>query len=92
MSIPVSMVNNTLPPNVKNEKVIVQGVIDGLVINGQSGEIVDYKTDRVDTLEELALRYKTQLDYYQMALEQILKCKVKERYLYSFKLGKEIQI
>ena len=54
--------------------------------------LVDYKTDKVDTLEELALRYKTQLDYYQMALEQILKCKVKERYLYSFKLGKEIQI
>lgn len=85
--------NKLRPQYPESETVLIQGVIDVFFYDDDGGIIlVDYKTDKVDTLEELALRYKTQLDYYQMALEQILKCKVKERYLYSFKLGKEIQI
>ena len=92
MSIPVSMVNNTLPPNVKNEKVIVQGVIDGLVINGQSGEIVDYKTDRVDTLEELCERYKGQMTVYKKAAEECFGLQNVTVTLYSFHLSKEISI
>ena len=92
MSIPVSMVNNTLPPNVKNEKVIVQGVIDGLVINGQNCEIVDYKTDRVDTLEELCERYKGQMTVYKKAAEECFGLQNVTVTLYSFHLSKEISI
>ncbi len=73
------------------ETVLVQGVID--VFFDEGGELVlaDYKTDVVKCAEELIERYKTQMDYYQMALEQITGKKVKERWLYSFYLQQEIK-
>lgn len=54
--------------------------------------LADYKTDKVSCKEELVRRYRTQLDYYQMALEQITGKRVKERYLYSFYLQEEIDV
>ncbi|MBQ2258100.1 MAG: helicase-exonuclease AddAB subunit AddA [Lachnospiraceae bacterium] len=80
------------PDYPSTETVLIQGVID--VFFYEDGEIVlaDYKTDRVSCAQELADRYRTQLDYYQMALEQITGKKVKERYLYSFYLQEEIDV
>ena len=53
--------------------------------------LVDYKTDVVPTPESLVDRYKTQVDYYQEALEKLTGKKVKERSLYSFYFGTEVQ-
>lgn len=92
MSIPVSMVNVNLPDNVNDEKVIVQGVVDGLIINGKNGEIVDYKTDRVDTVEELCERYKGQMTIYKKAAEECFGLQNVTVTLYSFHLSKEISI
>jgi ATP-dependent helicase/nuclease subunit A len=74
----------------KDEKVLIQGIIDVYFI--EDGEIIllDYKTDAVKTGDELKMRYKTQIDYYTEALERITGLKVKERILYSFALGKEV--
>ena len=76
----------------EEELVLIQGVID--VFFYEDGGIVfaDYKTDRVEDEKQLADRYRAQLDYYQRALEQITGKRVKERYLYSFYLQKEIAI
>ena len=56
--------------------------------------LLDYKTDRIPRGEAgdelLRKRYKTQLDYYQMAIEQILGKKVKDRILYSVIMNREI--
>ena len=56
--------------------------------------LMDYKTDRVPwgkAGEELLIRrYKTQLDYYQQAIEQITGKKVKDRILYSVIMNREI--
>ena len=38
-------------------------------------------------MDELWNRYETQMDYYREALEALEGRKVRERYLYSFKLG-----
>ena len=72
------------------ELLIVQGIID--LFFEEDGEIVllDYKTDRVRTEEELTGRYRIQLEYYQEALEKSLGKHVKEKLIYSFALGKEI--
>ena len=72
------------------ETVLIQGVID--VFFYEDGELViaDYKTDRVEQAVELEKRYRTQLDYYQRALEQITGAHVKERIIYSFALAQEI--
>ena len=56
--------------------------------------LVDYKTDHVplgkagETM--LIQRYKTQMDYYQRAIEQISGKKVKDRILYSVIMDREI--
>ena len=71
---------------------MVQGIID-LYFEEEDGIVLlDYKTDRVKTEEELAGRYEIQLDYYQEALERSLNKKVKERLLYSFALQKTIRV
>lgn len=91
MSIPVSLINDSLSRET-NENVIVQGVVDGLIINGQSGEIVDYKTDRVATQEELCERYKGQMSIYKKAAEECFGLQNVTVTLYSFHLSKEISV
>ena len=89
MLLPVSLVNNDLT---NDENVIVQGIIDGLIINGKSGEIVDYKTDRVASEEELCERYKGQMNIYKKAAEECFGLQNVTVSLYSFHLSKEISV
>lgn len=76
----------------EEETVLVQGIID--VYFEEDGELVvaDYKTDVVGTEEELVNRYRVQLAYYAEALEKLTGKKVKEKVIYSFYLGKEMQV
>lgn len=75
------------------ETVLVQGVID-LYYKDQNDEIVlvDYKTDFVQTPEELVAKYQVQLDFYKKALEEALDQKVHHVFIYSTFLGKEIEV
>ncbi len=69
------------------ETVLVQGIADCLFYENGGWVIVDYKTDRVDTAEELAARYRTQLELYAHALADGLGETVNGCLLYSFHLG-----
>lgn len=89
LGIPADQVKPGFPPE---ETVLIQGVIDVFFYEGDEIVLADYKTDKVSCKEELEKRYKTQLDYYQKALEQITGRRVKERYLYSFYLQEEIDV
>ena len=72
----------------QEDKVLVQGIIDLYYINkNDEAVLVDYKTDKVKTEEELIEKYKVQLDLYKRALEKSLKREVKEVYIYSFEKG-----
>lgn len=72
--------------------VMIQGIID-LYFEEEDGLVlIDYKTDQVSKDEELIVRYQTQLDSYEKALEQMTGKLVKERYLYSFAMGKMINV
>ncbi len=75
-----------------DETVLIQGIID--VFFEEDGELVllDYKSDIVETEEELLKRYRVQVEYYKKALEQILNKRVKEMVIYSLHLGKEISV
>ena len=80
------------PDIASQELILIQGIMD--VYFEEDGEIIllDYKTDRVRTEEELRKRYEAQLEYYAQALEQLLGKKVKEKWIYSFTLKKEIGV
>ncbi|MDO5574953.1 MAG: PD-(D/E)XK nuclease family protein, partial [bacterium] len=74
------------------ETVLVQGIIDAYFEEDGELVVVDYKTDRVTTGEELVGRYRMQLDYYAQALEQLTGKHVKEKLIYSFALRREIEV
>ena len=86
---------------IKNEQVLVQGVID-LLFENDEGKLIlaDYKTDWFsnDEIESgnaekiLIERHTMQLNYYAQACEKMLKRKVDQIYIYSFSLGKAIRI
>ena len=42
--------------------------------------------------EKLVERYKLQLEFYGQALERLTGMRVKERYLYAFRLGKALLV
>ena len=78
-----------------NENILVQGIID-LYFEESDGQLVlvDYKTDFIRDGEESILvdRHKEQLLLYKKALEAATNKKVKEIYLYSTCLNKEIYL
>lgn len=74
------------------EMVLIQGIID--VFFEEEGEMVllDYKTDRIKVGEELAERYRAQLQLYKSAIERATGKKVKEQLLYSFCLNEVVEL
>lgn len=74
------------------EIILIQGIIDVYFEEDDYIILADYKTDRVDTKEELVNRYKTQLNLYAEALEKITGKIVKQKIIYSFNLSKEVEL
>ena len=82
--IPASDLQENLNDNIKNEKIIVQGAVDICFIENGELVILDFKTDRVGDIEELAVSYGEQLSAYAKACEKIFGLRVKEKIIYSF--------
>ena len=75
------------------ESILVQGIIDLYYINRDNELIlVDYKTDFVQTGQELICKYNKQLELYKEALEKALSRKVNGVYIYSTCLGEAIEV
>lgn len=65
------------------EEVILQGAVDCTFVEGGKLHIIDFKTDRVQDMEELWSRYETQLQLYGTAMEEVSGYQVGELILYS---------
>lgn len=89
MGLSADRLNSEFP---KEETVLIQGIIDVFFEEEGRYVLLDYKTDAVETAQELVKRYHVQLDYYAQALEQSSGYRDTERILYSFKLGEEIHL
>ena len=77
----------------QSEGYLVQGVIDCFFENADGTyTVVDYKTDRVKSEDELVNRHRVQLMYYKQAVESMTGCQVSNTVLYSFALGKEVVV
>lgn len=89
ITVPVNKIYDGLK---SEEKILVQGIIDCYFEENGEIVLVDYKTDYVenDNLESLIDKYKIQLQYYKMALENATGKKVKQVYIYSLYKNKEI--
>lgn len=77
-----------------DENIRIQGIIDLFFFENNEIILLDYKTDKMifKNDNEVIKKYKEQLEYYQIAIEKIFNIKVKEKYIYSFELSKEVLI
>ncbi len=74
------------------ERLFLQGTLDCLLETETGAVIIDYKTDRTQTAETLAAHYAPQLKIYGEAAQKILSLPIHALYLWSFSLGREIEI
>lgn len=75
-----------------NTKGMLQGIADCIFEESDGFVLLDYKTDRFYNEDAFAERYKRQLELYSAALSKIFGKEVKQAYVYSFSLNKEILI
>ena len=81
-----------LKSNAYNDKIVVQGMIDAY-FEDEKGDIVivDYKTDKVKSTEDIKSRYAPQLKYYKIALEKTLGKNVSATYLFLLDTGDVVE-
>ena len=91
--LPFSMLfdGSRVYPDVESgEQLFLQGIIDTAFVEDDQWVLVDYKTDRVKSGDELIRRYKIQMDLYKEALETLTNMPVKASYIYSFRLHEAV--
>jgi ATP-dependent helicase/nuclease subunit A len=81
----------------EQDGVLIQGIIDVFWMEGDHLAVLDYKTDRVESAEELVMRYETQLKLYAKALDRIFGGEnqnrtTKETFIYSFRLKEVVTL
>lgn len=72
-----------------DDDILVQGIADCVFEENGELVLVDYKTDRVNTPDELLEKYNKQIMFYKDAISKTLSKPVKDVVLYSFYLEKE---
>ncbi len=79
--------------NTKYSESIIQGIIDLYYVDDKNNAyLVDFKTDKSLDENYYIKRYKLQLDIYKEAIENLTGYNVLKKYIYSFELGKKIEI
>ena len=83
------------PHAAAGDTMLLQGVVDCCFETEEGITVVDFKTDRVFSEEEIHSRaevYRPQLEAYSIALEQVLEKKVVRRVLYFLPAGKAKEV
>ena len=91
LEVPVSEVYPELS-DFSGEKMMIQGIADCAFLENGELVVVDYKTDRLENETDFVVKYASQVLLYKKALIQCTGYNVKSAVLYSFHLGKEIEV
>ena len=86
--ISTSQLNYFDPQEINHDNIIVQGIADCVIENQDGIIIIDYKTDKINHIEELYQKYSDQILIYQEALSEIFHKKSNKSIIYSFYLNK----
>lgn len=79
--IPAGMAQPGTPA--KDEPVVLQGAVDCTFTEHGRLNIIDFKTDRVESMDELWQRYEVQLRLYACAMREVSGLQIGEMILYS---------
>lgn len=75
-----------------NDKILLQGIADLLVFSKDKNYLVDFKTNRGLSADQLVDKYRVQLKLYQICLQKALNICFDEVLIYSTYLKKFIKI
>lgn len=75
-----------------DDKIMVQGVVDFAVDFSDHAIIIDFKTNKFTHEEQFKNTYSLQLEIYAKAYEYAFNKPVKNKFIYSFELGKLIEV
>ena len=80
--------------SVKDEKILLQGVVDCAIVEDDGITVIDFKTDRVtdETIDAAIMRYRSQVQAYANALERIYQKPIKSAQLHFFALNRAIPV
>ncbi len=93
VAVPLKEMNPDIPEeDAKGESVIIEGVADCAFEENGGLVIIDFKTDRASDEAELVAHYREQLSVYRRCLSEVIGLPVKQTVIYSFSLGKTIEI
>ncbi|MBO7508211.1 MAG: PD-(D/E)XK nuclease family protein, partial [Clostridia bacterium] len=76
----------------KQNKILVQGVADLIIIKNDEIYLIDYKTSRIKDVKLFKEKYATQLDIYAKAIESFYEKPVTKKMIYSFYLDELVII
>ncbi len=81
-------------PDMVDEEILLQGVVDCALLESDGITIIDFKTDYVTekTVPQLLQKYQHQVMVYADALSRIYQLPIKEKFLYSFCLDRFVSI
>lgn len=81
-------------PQLGDERILLQGVIDCAILEPDGIIILDFKTDKVNeqTLEKTVDRYRPQVQTYAQALSRIYETQVKQSFLYFFRINRFVAV
>jgi len=93
MEVKCSEVFGGLPVDGHEETIVLQGIIDCYFEEDGKLVLVDYKTDYVSEgeLGQIKEKYRTQIEYYARALEQIAGREIGDKYIYLFWNGSVLE-
>ncbi|WP_313341516.1 helicase-exonuclease AddAB subunit AddA [Sedimentibacter sp.] len=79
----------------ENDTILIQGIIDCYFYEDDEVVIIDYKTDEINSDDDLKFateEYRPQILSYKEAVEKITRRKVKACYLYLFDAAAQVEI
>ncbi len=81
-------------PNLRDDQILLQGVVDCAIIDDDGITVLDFKTDRVteETLLQTADSYRMQVTAYAQALSKIFGKEVVSAQLYFFRLNRFVTV
>lgn len=74
-----------------NDEILVQGVMDCVLQNGDKITVIDYKTDFIHSMAQLKNRYEKQLELYRHGAKQLFGTDKVKCILYSFHLDEYVE-
>ncbi len=75
-----------------DQPILIQGMVDCLIINGKTGYLIDYKTNKNCSIVALKEKYQKQLELYSLAVKEAYHLDEIKSFIYAFDHEKLIEM